>query len=59
MKTMQEDLDRLKAEISFHTRCKPCKGCGECERILDIAIREWREARGGKATVKPCESCRI
>ena len=53
------ELDKLKAEIDFHKHCYPCRDCGECERILDIAIKERREAQGGKATVKPCESCRM
>lgn len=56
MKTTQEDLDRLKAEISFHTRCKPCKGCGECERSLEIALKEQQEMQG---MPRPCETCRL
>jgi hypothetical protein len=53
-----KELDQLKAEIDFHKHCRPCRACGECERILDIAIKERQELQGGKATEKPCESCR-
>lgn len=54
-----KELDKLKAEIDFHKHCKPCRNCGECERILDIAINERQELEGEQATKKPCESCRI
>ena len=53
------ELDKLKAEIGYHATCKPCRNCGECERILDLAIKERRELQGEKATEKPCGSCRM
>ena len=53
------ELDKLKAEIDFHKHCRPCHACGECERILDIAIKERQELQGEKATQKPCGSCRM
>lgn len=51
-----EELDKLKAEIAFHKHCKPCRNCGECERILDIALKEKQEAQGEP---RPCKSCLI
>lgn len=54
MKTV--DVERIKKEISFHAHCKPCRNCGECERILEIALKEAREAQG---TPRPCGSCRL
>lgn len=54
-----EELDKLKAEIDFHKHCHPCHACGECERILDLAIKERQELQGEKATEKPCGSCRM
>lgn len=51
-----KELDKLKAEISFHKHCKPCRECGECERILDIALKEKQEAQGEP---RPCKSCLI
>ena len=53
------ELDKLKAEIGYHATCHPCRACGECERILDIAIKERQEAEDDNATKKPCESCRM
>ena len=53
------ELDKLKAEIDFHKHCSPCRACGECERILDLAIKERQELQGEKATEKPCGSCRM
>ena len=53
------ELNKLKAEIGYHKQCKPCRACGECERILDIAIKERRELQGEKATEKPCGACRM
>lgn len=54
-----KELDKLKDEIDFHKHCRPCLACGECERILDIAIKERQELHGEKATEKPCGSCRM
>ena len=53
------ELDKLKAEIGYHATCKPCRNCGECERILDLSIKERQELQGEKATEKPCDSCRM
>ena len=53
------ELDKLKDEIDFHKHCHPCRACGECERILDMAIKERRELQGEKATEKPCGACRM
>lgn len=53
------ELDKLKAEIDFHKHCRPCRACGECERILDLAIKERQELQGEKATEKPCGACRM
>ena len=53
------ELDKLKAEIGYHATCKPCRDCGECERILDLAIKERQEMQGVKPTKKPCDSCRM
>lgn len=50
----EDDLEKIKKEISFHALCKPCRNCGECERILDIALKERREDQGKP---RPCESC--
>ena len=53
------ELDKLKAEIGYHKHCGKCRACGECDRILDIAIKERQELQGEKATEKPCGSCRM
>ena len=53
------ELDKLKAEIGFHKHCHPCRACGECERILDLAIKERQELKGYKQPEKPCGSCRM
>ena len=57
--TTKKELDKLKTEIDFHTHCKPCRSCGECDRILKLAIKERQELQGEKATDKPCGSCRV
>ena len=51
----KNELDKIKREISYHTMCKPCRNCGECERILEMALKEAEEKRGAA----PCESCRL
>ena len=53
-----KELEKLKAEISYHTMCKPCRGCGECERVLDIALKEEKERRETKGMPRPCDDCR-
>ena len=53
-----KELERLKAEISYHTMCKPCRGCGACERVLDIALKEEKERRETKGMPRPCDDCR-
>ena len=54
-----KELDKLKAEIGYHTHCGQCRDCGECDRILNLAIKERQELQGVKATEKPCGSCRM
>lgn len=51
-----KELEKLKAEIGYHTNCKPCRACGECEIILDIALKKKQEAQGEP---RPCKSCLI
>lgn len=50
------DIEKIKRELSFHTLHKPCRNCGECERILDMALKEARDASSDKEAVK-CEKC--
>lgn len=54
MKTV--DIDQIKMEISFHSLCKPCCRCGECEKILDIVLKERGESRD---MPRSCDSCRL
>ena len=64
----EEDLQKIKAEIAFHALCRPCQNCGECERVLQIAIQEWRESHPPGVEMlrlrpeqekAPCQSCRL
>lgn len=55
MKGMTEqELDKLKDEIGYHRSCDTCVNCGECDRILEMVIREQQEAQGKE---KPCGEC--
>ena len=52
----ENEIDQIKKEISFHSLCKPCRGCGECEKILDLVLKERRESRD---MPRSCDSCRL
>ena len=54
----EDDLEKIKKEISFHALCKPCRNCGQCDRILKLAIDEAKSLSSDEKR-KPCESCRM
>lgn len=56
MSLSEQELDKLKEEISFHKHCKPCRNCGECERILEMVLKERQEAEGKP---RPCDKCHL
>lgn len=50
----EQEVEKLKEEIGYHRTCGTCVNCGECDRILELVVREKQEAEG---KVKPCASC--
>lgn len=52
----EKDLDKLKAEINYKKACPTCENCGQCDKLLKMAIEEQKAAN---KSVKPCASCVI
>ena len=52
----ESELDKLKAEIGYKKTCGTCINCGECDKILKMALDEKKQAAGNG---KPCDKCRI
>lgn len=55
----EKAVERIKKEISYHSMCKKCTSCGECERVLEIALKEEEERRDERGMPRPCKKCRL
>lgn len=56
MELNEKELEKLKEEINYHKTCGTCVSCGECERILEMVLKERQEAEGKP---RPCDKCHL